>query len=429
MHVALLITKELTKYGTSGILKISDRKGAEAMRKYWRIVAAILTAVVLCVGCGGKRLSETASAMASLTAEDIAGFESFRWPNVTAEQLAGALNRAAAHEITAEEVRQAEADNTAEGENTERFIAIPNESGSHLMLACDTTEDIIRVYSISDLLSSTYSPDADKTAYFRDHDLYRLIWDSWTAEDNDVPVPELIPAEQLPPLPDKAELTEKTFSCQDLTVRVSHVYTVSKGTVQEDENRVYENDCFVVCPGATVTVLAGGTQDDSEGTPHANWRFYTLEGDAVELLPGMAPLEITQGSSIGRESFPVLCFSLYEGWLQEPSGDPVEVVRRAIDAETMKGYVLSSRVTAAAIDDAETRRAAEMYAGSELARERGWTDTLLAEHFVAVRAEYDAEYDHTKTFLEDGHITQFFYLTQYDNGTWRITDSGMRQAG
>lgn len=399
------------------------------MRKYWRIVAAILTAVVLCVGCGGKRLSETASAMASLTAEDIAGFESFRWPNVTAEQLAGALNRAAAHEITAEEVRQAEADNTAEGENTERFIAIPNESGSHLMLACDTTEDIIRVYSISDLLSSTYSPDADKTAYFRDHDLYRLIWDSWTAEDNDVPVPELIPAEQLPPLPDKAELTEKTFSCQDLTVRVSHVYTVSKGTVQEDEKRVYENDCFVVCPGATVTVLAGGTQDDSEGTPHANWRFYTLEGDAVELLPGMAPLEITQGSSIGRESFPVLCFSLYEGWLQEPSGDPVEVVRRAIDAETMKGYVLSSRVTAAAIDDAETRRAAEMYAGSELARERGWTDTLLAEHFVAVRAEYDAEYDHTKTFLEDGHITQFFYLTQYDNGTWRITDSGMRQAG
>ena len=212
-------------------------------------------------------------------------------------------------------------------------------------------------------------------------------------------------------------------------MRVSHVYTVSKGTVQEDEKRVYENDCFVVCPGATVTVLAGGTQDDSEGTPHANWRFYTLEGDAVELLPGMVPLEITQGSSIGRESFPVLCFSLYEGWLQEPSGDPVEVVRRAIDAETMKGYVLSSRVTAAAIDDAETRRVAEMYAGSELARERGWTDTLLAEHFVAVRAEYDAEYDHTKTFLEDGHITQFFYLTQYDNGTWRITDSGMRQAG
>ena len=70
-----------------------------------------------------------------------------------------------------------------------------------------------------------------------------------------------------------------------------------------------------------------------------------------------------------------------------------------------------------------------LYHSAKLARERGWTDTLLAEHFVAVRAEYDAEYDHTKTFLEDGHITQFFYLMQYDNGTWRITDSGMRQAG
>ena len=82
---------------------------------------------------------------------------------------------------------------------------------------------------------------------------------------------------------------------------------------------------------------------------------------AISPLPGMAPLEITQGSSIGRESFAVLCFSLYEGWLQEPSGDPVEVVRRAIDAETMKGYVLSSRVTAAAIDDAETQRLIEPF--------------------------------------------------------------------
>ena len=428
MHAALLITKELTKYETSGILKISDRKGAEAMRKYWRIVAAILTAVVLCVGCGGKRLSETASAMASLTAEDIAGFESFRWPNVTAEQLVAALNRAAAHEITAEEAAQAEAANTAEDEDFERYIGIPIKNGKYLMAACGAAADIVCVFDAGAALSSTYPAEKSTTAYFRDHGLYQLLWDSWE-EQRDEPVPELIPPERLEPLPDKAELTTEVFTCQDLTVEVSGVYYTRKGTVQEDEKRIYENDCFVVCPGATVTVLAGGTQDDSEGTPHANWRFYTLEGDAVELLPGMAPLEITQGSSIGRESFPVLCFSLYEGWLQEPSGDPVEVVRRAIDAETMKGYVLSSRVTAAAIDDAETRRVAEMYAGSELARERGWTDTLLAEHFVAVRAEYDAEYDHTKTFLEDGHITQFFYLTQYDNGTWRITDSGMRQAG
>lgn len=398
------------------------------MRKYWRIVAAILTAVVLCVGCGGKRLSETASAMASLTAEDIAGFESFRWPNVTAEQLVAALNRAAAHEITAEEAAQAEAANTAEDEDFERYIGIPIKNGKYLMAACGVAADIVCVFDAGAALSSTYPAEKSTTAYFRDHDLYQLLWDSWE-EQRDEPVPELIPPERLEPLPDKAELTTEVFTCQDLTVEVSGVYYTRKGAVQEDEDQTFANDIFVVCPGATFTVTAAGVENDSDGVPHANWKYYDPINGTMELLPGMAPLEITQGSSIGRESFPVLCFSLYEGWLQEPSGDPVEVVRRAIDAETMKGYVLSSRVTAAAIDDAETRRVAEMYAGSELARERGWTDTLLAEHFVAVRAEYDAEYDHTKTFLEDGHITQFFYLTQYDNGTWRITDSGMRQAG
>lgn len=116
------------------------------MRKYWRIVAAILTAVVLCVGCGGKRLSETASAMASLTAEDIAGFESFRWPNVTAEQLVAALNRAAAHEITAEEAAQAEAANTAEDEDFERYIGIPIKNGKYLMAACGAAADIVCVF-------------------------------------------------------------------------------------------------------------------------------------------------------------------------------------------------------------------------------------------------------------------------------------------
>lgn len=398
------------------------------MRKYWRIVAAILTAVVLCVGCGGKRLSETASAMASLTAEDIAGFESFRWPNVTAEQLVAALNRAAAHEITAEEAAQAEAANTAEDEDFERYIGIPIKNGKYLMAACGAAADIVCVFDAGAALSSTYPAEKSTTAYFRDHDLYQLLWDSWE-EQRDEPVPELIPPERLEPLPDKAELTTEVFTCQDLTVEVSGVYYTKKGAVQEDEDQTFANDIFVVCPGATFTVTAAGVENDSDGVPHANWKYYDPINGTMELMPGSGPYEITLNSSIGRESFGVLAFAQYDGWLQIPADDPAEVVRRAIEADAQKPATLSTRVLSAALDEAETARVAAMYTGSELAQSRGWTDEQLADHFAAVKAVYEAQYDGTKTALKSGTITEYFYLMQYDNGTWRITDSGMRQAG
>ena len=66
----------------------------------------------------------------------------------------------------------------------------------------------------------------------------------------------------------------------------------------------------------------------------------------------------------------------------------------------------------------------ENYTGSELAQSRGWTDDYLAEHFLAVRAKYYVEYDHTKTFLDDGNIDQFFYLIEdTENGVWTIIDN------
>ena len=89
----------------------------------------------------------------------------------------------------------------------------------------------------------------------------------------------------------------------------------------------------------------------------------------------------------------MLLFNQFEGWLQEPAADPVEVVRKAIEAD---------------------------------ARSRGWTNELLADHFVAVKAVYEAQYDGTKTFLDSGTITEFFYLTQYNDGRWRIVDNGVR---
>ena len=64
------------------------------------------------------------------------------------------------------------------------------------------------------------------------------------------------------------------------------------------------------------------------------------------------------------------------------------------------------------------------YIGSELAEARGWTDEYLEEHFIVVWAKYYVEYDHTKTFLDDGYTEQHFYLTQdVKTGEWTIIEN------
>lgn len=117
-------------------------------------------------------------------------------------------------------------------------------------------------------------------------------------------------------------------------------------------------------------------------------------------------------------------FGLFDPWLQRASADPVETVQSAIEGQLEKEYTLVVRIREISVDEAETRRMIGNYTGSELAQSRGWTDAYLAEHFLAVRAKYYVEYDHTKTFLEDGDIDQFFYLIEdTETGFWTIVDN------
>lgn len=117
-------------------------------------------------------------------------------------------------------------------------------------------------------------------------------------------------------------------------------------------------------------------------------------------------------------------WGLFDPWLQKASANPVETVQSAIEGQLEKEYTLGVRVREISVDEAETQRMIGNYAGSELAQSRGWTDEYLAEHFLAVRAKYYVEYDHTKTFLEDGDIDQFFYLIEdTETGLWTIIDN------
>lgn len=121
---------------------------------------------------------------------------------------------------------------------------------------------------------------------------------------------------------------------------------------------------------------------------------------------------------------------LLDPWFQTPSDDPVQVVRSAIEGQADKAYTICVRVEEIAVDETETARAAAMYAGSELAEARGWTDAYLAEHFVAVRARYYTAYDHTKTFMNDGYTEQYFYLTRdARTGKWGIAENTAPNTG
>lgn len=404
---------------------------------------ALVLAAALCVGCtftGAKKeelsgnLGSIAAMMAKLTTDDLSSESVNGYPDIDWEQMVAAINRAAAHEITEEVFLAAQETALLEGENLHYMVSVSVENGHDLLVSCDTVPaDIVHVMDPTAALSSVSIPN-DKllSTYFRDHELYELVRQNDFRRDYNAfpevttPEVELLPADRLGTLPSRAVLTTQTFTYENLTLEVTDVYYTGKGLVREDETQVFENNYFVVCPGATFTVVSGGAENDSNGVPHANWKYYDPFGGTVELTPGSGPYEITLNSSIGRDNFPVLLFNQFEGWLQEPAADPVEVVRKAIEADAQKPATLSTRVISAALDETETARIVEMYSDGDLARSRGWTNELLADHFVTVKAVYEAQYDGTKTFLDSGTITEFFYLTQYNDGRWRIVDNGVR---
>lgn len=115
---------------------------------------------------------------------------------------------------------------------------------------------------------------------------------------------------------------------------------------------------------------------------------------------------------------------LDDPWIQKPSTEPTATVQSAIEGQREKEYTITVRVDEVAVDNDETARMIEMYQGSELAKSRGWTDKYLEKHFIAVRAKYYVEYDHTKTFLFDGDTDQYFYLVEdVESGLWTIVDN------
>lgn len=111
-------------------------------------------------------------------------------------------------------------------------------------------------------------------------------------------------------------------------------------------------------------------------------------------------------------------------WIQKPSSDPIESVRFALENQIGKDYTIKIEVKRVEIDEEETKRTVERYLSGPIADWNDWSEEYLDEHFVAVKAVYYAEYDHTQTTRSDGEVEMYFYLTQdTDSGEWMIVDN------
>ena len=172
----------------------------------------------------------------------------------------------------------------------------------------------------------------------------------------------------------------------------------------------------------------GGVDDayimEAEARRTTNMTAAKGAGRKGQRLTRMAVLAAASIALLALCGFAAYEFGLFDPWWQKPSADPVATVESAINGQIEKEYTLTVQIEEITIDEAETQRMVENYTGSELAQSRGWTDAYLAEHFLAVRAKYYVEYDHAKTFMEDGHIDQFFYLVEdTETGLWTVIDN------
>ena len=88
----------------------------------------------------------------------------------------------------------------------------------------------------------------------------------------------------------------------------------------------------------------------------------------------------------------------------------VAAVRNELEQEAEQEYTISLTIGEITPSPAETARQWKHYFCPESEPYADWTEEDMLTRFMVVTAQYEVEYDHTKTFLDDGTITQSFIL-------------------
>ncbi|MCM1055353.1 MAG: hypothetical protein NC394_07515 [Bacteroides sp.] len=112
-------------------------------------------------------------------------------------------------------------------------------------------------------------------------------------------------------------------------------------------------------------------------------------------------------------------------WLYEPSDDPVEVVKSAIENQAQKDFTLAVSFGSAELDPEEAEAYSQRRRGSSLAQTLNISGELFdSGRIAAVYAEYHINYDNLGTYVSDGECGQYFYLWQDgETSEWHIFES------
>jgi hypothetical protein len=111
-------------------------------------------------------------------------------------------------------------------------------------------------------------------------------------------------------------------------------------------------------------------------------------------------------------------------WIYTPSESAIDTVKDALANQAKKDYTNHLEIKAVWVSDEVTDDYREQYAGSELATSRGLSKKDVEENLLVVLATYDVEYDHEKTFMDDGEITTLFIMNHdVKTGLWYVFDT------
>ena len=99
----------------------------------------------------------------------------------------------------------------------------------------------------------------------------------------------------------------------------------------------------------------------------------------------------------------------------------VAAVRNELEQEAKQEYTISLTIGEITPSPAETAWQWKHYFCPESERFADWTEEDMLTRFMVVCAQYDVEYDNTKTFMNSGKLTQNFILTKED-GVWSVWD-------
>ena len=99
----------------------------------------------------------------------------------------------------------------------------------------------------------------------------------------------------------------------------------------------------------------------------------------------------------------------------------VAAVRNELEQEAEQEYTISLTIGEITPSPSETAWQWKHYFCPESELFADWTEEDMLTRFMVVSAQYDVEYDNTKTFMNSGKVTQNFFLTKED-GVWSVWD-------